>query len=154
MSKPLPEPTPASGSSATHEHRLRVRYAETDQMGIVHHANYLLYLEESRTRLMADRGTSYAELERRGWALPVRRCELRFRASAVYDEELLVRTRVGKMGAASLTFESEVLRASDGTLLANGSIELACLDMRSGERKLAALPEDLRALLVGGAETP
>src|SRR5215218_6169990 len=46
-----------------HEHRLRVRYAETDQMGVVHHANYLLYVEESRTRLMADRGCSYAEFE-------------------------------------------------------------------------------------------
>src|SRR5262245_44320518 len=109
---------------ATHVHRLRVRYAETDQMGVVHHANYLLYLEESRTRFMAERGCSYAELERRGIGLPVRKLELRFRKPAYYDECLLVRTHVEKLGAASITFASEVVRESDGEGLASGKIEL------------------------------
>src|SRR5580765_3234482 len=92
MTTPRGEPhaddrSPLDGARPVHEHRLRVRYAETDQMGVVHHANYLLYLEESRTRMMAELGCSYAELEQSGWALPVRRTELRFRAPAYYDEE-------------------------------------------------------------------
>ncbi len=126
---------------------MRVRYAETDQMGVVHHANYLLYLEESRTALMAARGASYAALERSGWALPVRKAELRFRAPARYEDELVVRTWVAKIGQASVTFASEIWREADQTFVASGSIELACVELREGTRKLAPLPESLlRAL--------
>lgn len=134
-------------AEAPHEHRLRVRYAETDQMGVVHHANYLLYFEESRTRLMAERGCSYAELERRGIGLPVRRLELRFRLPAVYEEELVVRTRVKSVRAASITFESEVVRAADHVLIASGWIELACIDLRDRAHGPIPLPAELRALL-------
>ena len=134
-------------SRKRHEHRLRVRYAETDQMGVVHHANYLLYLEESRTTLMAERGCSYAEMERSGFALPVRKLELRFRSPARYEDALTVRTWVAKLGSASVTFASEVWREADQTLVATGAIELACLDLRSTPRKLAALPAALRAAL-------
>jgi acyl-CoA thioester hydrolase len=116
-------------------------------MGVVHHANYLLYLEESRTALMAARGCSYAEVERSGWALPVRKAELRFRSPARYEDELVVRTCVEKLGPASVTFASEVWRDSDQTLIASGAIELACLDIRASPRKLAMLPEDLRKAL-------
>lgn len=126
-----------------HEHRLRVRYAETDQMGVVHHRNYLVYLEESRTNLMRERGCSYAEMERAGWALPVRRVELRYRAPAYYEEELAVRTRVGRVRNASITFESEVVRLSDGVLVATGTIELACVRKDAGERRPLPLPEEL-----------
>jgi len=132
---------------AVHETRLRVRYGETDQMGVVHHANYALYVEEARTNLMRARGCSYAELERRGYGLPVRRLELRFRTPALYEEEILVRTRIGRVGAASVTFESELFRASDETHLATGVVELACVDLRAKERKPVVLPDDLRALL-------
>lgn len=132
---------------AVHEHRLRVRYGETDQMAVVHHANYLLYVEESRTRLMAERGCSYAALERAGVGLPVRRAELRFRAPAVYEDELVVRTHVGKVGAASITFVSDIVREKDGKLLANATIELACIDLRNRERGPIPLPDAVRALL-------
>jgi len=124
-----------------------VRYGETDQMGVVHHANYLLYFEESRTALMAARGCSYAAVERSGWALPVRKAELRFRAPARFEDELVVRTWVEKLGPASVTFASEVWRDSDQTLIATGAVELACLDIRTSPRKLAMLPEDLRQAL-------
>jgi acyl-CoA thioester hydrolase len=140
------DPRP-DGEPRKHELTLRVRYAETDQMGVVHHANYLIYLEESRTRLMAERGCSYAELERSGWALPVRRTELRYRAPAYYDDEIVVRTWVQRVRGASLTFASEVLRTSDGVLLASGEVELACVDTRAGARKPALLPDRLRAML-------
>ncbi len=134
-------------NSKLHEHRLRVRYGETDQMGVVHHANYLLYAEESRTRLMADRGCSYADLERAGWGLPVRRVELRYRAPASYDDELAVRTHVGRVRAASVTFESEIVRVRDNEILANASVELACIRLRTEDRRPVPLPDDLRALL-------
>ena len=133
-----------------HEHRLRVRYAETDQMGVVHHMNYIQYLEESRTTLMRERGCSYAEMERRGWTLPVRNVVLRYRAPAFYEEELAIRTRVGRVRAASLTFESEVVRVSDGTLIAVGEVELACVRKDSAERRPVPLPDDLVALLANG----
>jgi acyl-CoA thioester hydrolase len=134
--------------STAHETRLRVRYGETDQMGVVHHANYVLYLEESRTNLMRDRGCSYAEIERRGYALPVRKLELRYRQSALYEDEIIVSTRVGKIGAASVTFVSEIHRVSDGAHLVSGTIELACIDLKSRERRPIQLPDDVRALLL------
>lgn len=132
---------------APHEHRLRVRYGETDQMGVVHHANYLLYFEEGRTRMMRELGVPYSELERQGWALPVRKAELRFRQSARYDDELVIRTRVGRVGAASIEFQYEVVHAASGQLLANGSTELACVDVRTPDRRVAMLPDALRQML-------
>lgn len=137
-------------SQTAHETRLRVRYGETDQMGVVHHANYILYVEESRTNLMRDRGSSYAELERRGLGLPVRKVEFRYRAPARYEEEIVVRTHIGRIGAASVTFESELYRVADGVHLASGSVELACVDLRATERVPIPLPDDVRALLDPG----
>jgi len=139
----MPHPAPR----AWHEHRLRVRYGETDQMGVVYHANYLVYMEEGRTRLMDAKGCSYAELEREGWALVVRKAELRYRAPARYDEELVVRTAVDRLGGASLSFRYEVARRSDGALLAEGMTELACVDRRADPSRPALLPERIRELL-------
>jgi acyl-CoA thioester hydrolase len=118
-------------------------------MGVVHHKNYLVYFEESRTNLMRERGCSYAELERRGWALPVRSVTVRYRAPAYYEDELAVRTRVGRVRAASLTFESEVVRVADGVLIATGEVELACVRTDSAERRPAPLPAEFLELLTG-----
>ncbi len=136
-------------ATADHETRIRVRYGETDQMGVVHHANYALYVEESRTALMRDRGCSYAELERRGIGLPVRRLEVRYRAPACFEDELVVRTRVGRLRAASVTFESEVHRAADGVHVASAVVELACIDLGHRERGPIAIPDELVRLLRG-----
>lgn len=136
---------------APHEHRLRVRYGETDQMGVVHHANYLLYFEEGRTRMMADLGAPYSEVEKQGWALPVRKVQMRFRQSARYDDELIVRTRVGRVGAASVEFFYDIVAAESGQVLASGSTELACIDITAPERRVAMLPDSLRRLF-GDAE--
>lgn len=130
-----------------HVHRLRVRYGETDQMGVVHHANYVLYAEEARTELMRLHGCSYAQMERDGLALPVRSLHLRFRSPAHYEDELELRTHVARMRGASVTFQSEILRAVDSTHVASVEVELACVNMRSMPRKPVALPDDLRALL-------
>jgi acyl-CoA thioester hydrolase len=133
--------------SAPHVLRLRVRYGETDQMGVVHHANYALYVEESRTTFMRELGCSYAELERRGIGLPVRRLEVRYRAPAFYEDELEVHSVVGKLGGASVRFDSEILRPSDGARIASASVELACIDLRDRARGPVLVPEDLRRVL-------
>jgi acyl-CoA thioester hydrolase len=125
-----------------HEHTLRVRYGETDQMGVVYHGNYLVYFEEGRTLLMESRGCSYAELERSGYGLVVRKAALRYRAPTRYGEQVVVRTRIERIGAASVSFEYEVRR--DGALLCEGSTELACVDLRQAERPVCMLPDDLR----------
>jgi acyl-CoA thioester hydrolase len=130
-----------------HEQRLRVRYGETDTMGVVYHANYLVYMEEGRAGLMRELGVPYSELERTGTYLAVRKAELRFRAPARYDEELRVRTRIERLRSASVAFAYTIERAADGQLLAEGSTELACLRGQDGERRPAHLPDELRALL-------
>ena len=130
-----------------HEHRVRVRYAETDQMGPVHHANYLLYVEDGRTRMMAERGCAYADLERQGWGLVVRRADLRYRAGAGYDEELVVRTTVKRVRAASIELSYAIARVSDGTLLVTGSTELCCVDLRRTPPTPTPLPPHVRAAM-------
>ena len=130
-----------------YEHRLKVRYGETDQMGVVHHANYLLYLEEARTEYMAHLGCPYALVEESGVGLPVRRVELRHRAPAFYPEELVVEVVVSRVRAASVSFGYEVSRAADGTALASATVELACVDLAGGTRRPRMLPDELRRLL-------
>lgn len=137
-----------TGKAAPHSLRVRVRYGETDQMGVVHHANYALYVEESRTTLMRERGCSYAELERRGIGLPVRKFEARYRTPALYEDELDVATVVGRMRAASVEFVSEITRPADGARIASITVELACIDLVNRDRGPIALPADLRAMLM------
>ena len=101
---------PPSLEQGTFHHPLRVRYGETDQMGRVHHANYLLYMEEARTGMMRALGASYASMEREGIGLPVRKTDLRYRAAALYEEELVVETRIDRVGPASVTFTYRIVR--------------------------------------------
>lgn len=145
---PSPAPSPPPGTTASpdapFEHTIRVRYAETDQMGVVYHAWYLVWMEEGRTRFMDALGLSYAEMERQGFGLAVHRAEVEYRSPALYDEEIVVRTRIDRVRAASMRFRYELDRAADGTRLANGVVDLACLDMRGADRKVAILPEAVR----------
>ena len=124
-----------------------MRYAETDQMGVVHHASYALYLEEGRTALMASLGCAYVELEKRGIGLVVRRLELRYRQPARYGDTLRVITHVDSARAASATFAYRIERVSDGQLLADAKTELACIDMESADRGPRPLPDDVRTSL-------
>ena len=133
--------------SVTHEARIRVRYAETDQMGVVHHASFLLYMEDARTGLMAERGLAYAELEGRGVGLAVRKTDLRYREPARYGDELVVRASVDRIRGASVLFTYEIRRASDERLLVTGSTELACIDLGAADRPVRMLPPELRELL-------
>ena len=122
-----------------------MRYAETDQMGRAHHGSYVLYLEDARTRMMAASGCSYAELEKRGFGLVVREVNVRYRAAAFYDDELEVRTWVGALRGASVAIDYAVVRASDGTLVADGRTHLACVDLSAEPPAVRALPDDVTA---------
>ncbi len=123
---------------------LRVRYAETDQMGVVYHANYLVWCELGRTDFIRARGKSYAELERDGLLLAVSDVTMRFHASARYDDPIRVHTRLTAAGSRGLTFAYRVMRADTDTLLVSATTALVSID-KSG--RLAAMPRDMRAIL-------
>ena len=121
---------------------LRVRYAETDAMGIVHHAVYPVWMELGRSDLLRELGQSYAEWERRGVMMSVAELHVRYRAPARYDELLEVRTRLMEAGRRKVVFAYEILR--DGIRLAEGeSIHL----VTGPDGRSRVMPEDLLRLL-------
>jgi len=91
---------------------VRVRYAETDQMGRAHHRHYLVWCELGRTALMRERGVSYAELERGGLWLPVSRVEVEYRIPVEYDELIRIHTRVERVRSREIVFAYRIARAS------------------------------------------
>jgi len=123
----------------THELSIRVRYAETDQMAYLHHANYIVYFEMGRTELLRARGLSYRELEDQGVLLVVVKLSCRYRKPARYDDLLTLRTTLGRTTHVRIEHRYELFRGD--TLLAEGESTLACVDR---EGKLQALPEILR----------
>lgn len=129
-----------------HELLLRVRYSETDQMRVVHHASYLIYMEEGRTALMRTLGFPYDQVERRGLAMAVRRVEVRYRTSARYGDQVVVRTWVERFRGASIQYQYEIVRESDRELLVTGTAEVACLRL-DGDMRPTPIPEDIRAAL-------
>ncbi len=120
----------------TGEIQVRVRYAETDRMGLLHHANYLVYFEQARTELLRGRQASYKELEDQGYFLVVAKAEVKFKTPAHYDDVLTIRTTVTRTSPVRLEHKYEVLR--EGTLIAEGFTTLACVG-RDG--KLREMPE-------------
>jgi acyl-CoA thioester hydrolase len=103
------------------ETRLRVRYAETDQMGVVYHSNYFIWFEVGRVELLRQLGFSYREMEREdGCFIAVADARCRFKAPAHYDDEVLVRTHLKKVRDSVVHFGYELLRVTDGVLLAEG----------------------------------
>jgi acyl-CoA thioester hydrolase len=123
---------------------LRVRYAETDQMGVAWHGCYLSWFEVGRTDLLRERGMTYRELEAAGLRLPVIAFEARFLKPARYDDLLEVRTRVTGVGGARLSFGYEVRRRPDEGPLATGATTHAAVDASGRPVRLpAALRERL-----------
>jgi acyl-CoA thioester hydrolase len=92
------------------QHEIRVRYQETDQMGVVYHANYLNWLEIGRTEMIREAGMPYRLLEEKGLLLPVIEAELKFRAPARYDDRIRIYTMVEEFNALRIHFRSEVRR--------------------------------------------
>ena len=119
---------------------IRVRYAETDRMGLLHHANYLIYFEQARTELLRAQGLSYKDLEDQGYLLVLTKIQVRYRSPARYDDLLSLRTMVVRTTLVKIEHRYELWR--DGILLAEGESTLGCID-RTG--KVQPLPESLRA---------
>jgi len=115
---------------------IRVRYAETDRMGLLHHANYLVYFEQGRTELLRTQGISYRDLEDQGYLLVLTRVQVRYRSPARYDELLTLRTTVVRTTAVKIEHRYEVLR--DGLLLAEGETTLGCVDRDGRVQRLPA----------------
>jgi acyl-CoA thioester hydrolase len=118
---------------------IRVRYAETDRMGLLHHAKYLVYFEQGRIELLRSLGHSYKELEDQGYLLVLTRLEVKYRWPARYDDLVTLKTSVVKTTAVRIEHRYEMF--SQGRLLAEGSSTLACID-RTGRPQ--ALPEFLQ----------
>ena len=124
---------------AFHETRLRVRYAETDQMGVVYHSNHLIWFEVGRVELMREMGFSYRDMEREdGRFIAVAEVQCRYRAPAYYDEEIVVRTRLKTVRESVVVFSYELVRADDRKLLAEGETTHIVTD---ATLKVAALPK-------------
>ena len=102
------------------ESRLRVRYAETDQMGIAHHANYLVWFEIGRTDLCTVTGFPYTEIERRGYILVVTEIGCRYRTPFRYDDEVLIRTSLAEVSSRAMTFAYELYDGAATELRASG----------------------------------
>lgn len=123
----------------TGEIQIRVRYAETDRMGLLHHANYLIYFEQARTELLRQIGMTYKDLEDQGYLLVLTKFEVRYKSPARYDDMLTIRTTVVRTTAVRIDHRYEVL--CEGRLVAEASSTLACVN-REGRPQV--LPESLR----------
>jgi acyl-CoA thioester hydrolase len=118
---------------------IRVRYAETDRMGLLHHANYLIYLEQARTELLRAGGVAYRELEEQGYFLVITKLEVKYRLPIHYDDLVTIRTMVVRTTSVRIDHRYELLR--DGRLAAEATSTLACVDK---DGRPQALPDFLR----------
>ena len=129
-----------------HETEIRVRYAETDKMGIVHHSNYLIWFEAGRSDLCRARGFSYKEMEERDDALMVvAESYVRYKSPAYYEDLLSVRTRVAEIRSRSIRFIYEITRPEDGVLVAEGETLHLVTD---GDKRVKQIPESYKTLLM------
>ena len=124
--------------------RVRVRYAETDQMGVVYYANYFVWFEVGRTDLLRDSGWSYRHREHDGYSLPVIDARCTYRGPAKYDDEIEVRTTGELLSPVRVQFTYEVVRLADAATLATGTTVHATLD-RVG--RPCRLPDRVRTWL-------
>jgi acyl-CoA thioester hydrolase len=142
---------PAAGKPAASETALRVRYAETDQMGVVYYSNYFIWFEVGRVELLRQAGFSYRDLEDDHYGLPVVEARCRYKTPALYDDVLVIRSRVSRLRSSTIQFGYEIVRQSDGALLAEGETSHFVI---GPDKKRAPLPAKyLNALrrTMGGA---
>ena len=123
---------------------IRVRYAETDQMGVAYHGGYFAWFEVGRTDLLRGQGLTYRDLEREGLRLPVIETHARFLRPALYDDTLEIRTELAGLSGARVAFGYEVRRVGTAGPLATASTSHAAVDLQGRPRRL---PEDLRRRL-------
>ncbi len=135
---------PTDGKGRRFDVELRVRYGETDQMGVVYHAEYLVWCEMGRTEFIRALGLPYAEMERRGTMLAVVDASLRYHAPARYDDRIRVETTLKSAGSRAITFDYAIFNAETGVKLVTARTMLVALD---GQGRAAIIPPDIRERL-------
>lgn len=138
--------SPRSGQAASERQTtssVRVRYAETDKMGVVYHSNYLIWFEIGRTDWLRDTGWTYREMEADGIQLPVIEAHCEYRQGARYDDDVEIRTRAKKLSPVRVQFDYEAIRRADGARLATGHTVHATID-RQG--RPIRMPDRVREL--------
>ena len=129
----------SSNHTPVNETRLRVRYAETDQMGVVYHSNHLIWFEIGRVELIRQLGFSYRDMEHDdGCFIAVAEARCRYRAPIYYDDEVIVRTKLKSVRESVVHFSYELVRGETGALLAEGETTHIVTDANF---KIAALPD-------------
>ncbi len=124
---------------------VRVRYADTDKMGIVYYGTYPIYFEIGRSEYMREKGFTYRELEEMGYQLVVVGLEAKYHNSAVYDDLLIVKTGVSELKSRGLTFHYEIYK--DGNMIVEGKTKHICLN---SNKKPVVLPSHLLSILQDG----
>ena len=126
------------------ETTFHVRYAETDQMGIVHHAAYLVWLEEGRSQWLRDHGTSFVEFEKDGVTLAVSEVNARYSKAARYDQLITVRCWIKEVKSRRLIFGYQIVDPQDGSLFFSGTTKHICVDHQG---KVTKIPDKWRTLM-------
>jgi acyl-CoA thioester hydrolase len=127
-----------------HSIEFRVRYAETDQMGVVYHSHYLVWCEIGRTDLMRSLGAPYSEIEKQGTGLAVVEANIRYHAGARYDDLVRVTTTVAEVRSRAVTFNYSISNAETGARFITASTTLAAITPGG---KMTSIPQHLRELL-------
>jgi acyl-CoA thioester hydrolase len=128
-----------SNQAAVNETRIRVRYAETDKMGVVYHSNHLVWFEVGRVELLRQLGFAYSDMEDKdGRYIAVVEAKCRYRAPVRYDEEVVIRTKLLNVRDSVIHFSYELFRGDDGSLIAEGETTHIVTD---SNMKIAILPE-------------
>jgi acyl-CoA thioester hydrolase len=130
--------------SAAHEVRLRVRYADTDTMQVVYYANYLVWFETGRIELLRALGLVYRDMEKMGLRIPAVEAHANYKAPARFDDELVVRTWISKVGNTSVRFENEIYKLPERELICTGHTVHVFLG-RDG--KPTPIPETIRTTI-------
>ena len=133
-----------SDSHVVRSTRVRVRYAETDRMGVVYYANYLVWFEVGRCELLRAKGWNYRDLEADGLILPVIAAECRYATPARYDDELSIETTAAVLSPVRVAFHYRVVRRADGATVATGRTEHAVVNPAGRPHRL---PDAVREAL-------
>jgi acyl-CoA thioester hydrolase len=129
----------ASDGAMVNEARVRVRYAETDQMQVVYHSNYVVWFEVGRVELLREIGFTYREMEELdGYHLPVAEVRCRYKQPAKYDDKILIKTRIANLRSILIQFHYEIYREQDMTFLAEGETTHFVVDKSMQKASLPA----------------
>lgn len=122
----------------------RIRYAETDNMGVVHHAVYLVWFEEGRSAYIRERGWSYADIEDSGYFLVAAELNARYLRACRYDQEVTVKTWIDDIQSRAITFGCDILDTSTGAIAFSASLKLLCVDSQG---QITRIPSDWKVWL-------